>query len=214
VPDEIVDATITWLPRIVADMVRLKRLCGCRPGEIVQIRPGDVDRSKAFWSYIPAEYKTQHHGLDRQIFIGPRGQAILLPYLLLDAQAFCFVPAESEAERNALRREQRQSPMTPSHRNRKPKRNPKKTAGDSYDRDSYRQAITRACNTIDRELKRQANREAEEVNKPLPWKFAKGEACLFPTWAPNQLRHAAATALREHYGSRQPNSCWGIVTRK
>lgn len=115
-------------------------------------------------------------------------------------QSFCFVPAESEAERNAMRREQRQSPMTPSHRNRKPKRNPKKTAGEAYDRDSYRQAIARACNTIDRELKRQANREAKQANQPLPWRFTKGEARLFPTWAPNQLRHAAATALREHYG--------------
>lgn len=46
VSDSVVDATLPKLPRIVADMVRLQRLCGCRPGEVVALRPVEVDRTR------------------------------------------------------------------------------------------------------------------------------------------------------------------------
>ena len=39
VADETVDATLPHLPPIVADMVRLQRLTGCRPGEVCIVRP-------------------------------------------------------------------------------------------------------------------------------------------------------------------------------
>ena len=112
--DEVVDATLPYLPAVVADMVRLHRLTGCRPAEVCILRPCDVDTSEAVWSYRPESHKTEHHGRDRVIFIGPKGQDVLRPYLLRDKTAYCFVPAESERKRNAMRRENRQSPMTPS----------------------------------------------------------------------------------------------------
>jgi hypothetical protein len=34
VDDEVVEATLPYLPEIVADMVRLQRLTGARPGEV------------------------------------------------------------------------------------------------------------------------------------------------------------------------------------
>ena len=51
VADELVDATLPHLPVVIADMVRFQRLTGCRPGEVCQLRPCDVDRSGEMWEY-------------------------------------------------------------------------------------------------------------------------------------------------------------------
>jgi len=85
---------------VVADMARFERLTGCRPGEVCQLRPIDVDQSGEVWEYRPASHKTEHHNRDRVIFIGPQAQAVLLKYLARSATAYCFSPAESEQERH------------------------------------------------------------------------------------------------------------------
>ena len=83
-------------------MIRFQRLTGCRPGEVCILRPCDVDTSGEVWAYRPESHKTEHHGRDRVIFLGPKAQDVLRPYLLRDKTAYCFVPAESERKRNAL----------------------------------------------------------------------------------------------------------------
>ena len=45
VREPIVNAAISHLPAVVADMVRLQLLAGCRPGELCLLRPGDVTHS-------------------------------------------------------------------------------------------------------------------------------------------------------------------------
>ena len=95
VEDTLVEATLPHLPEIVADMVRFQRLTGCRPGEVCQLRPMDLDRTGDVWTYRPGSHKTEHHGRERVIFIGPKAQAVIRPYLLRDATAYCFSPAES-----------------------------------------------------------------------------------------------------------------------
>ena len=92
VDDATVEATLPHLDIVVSDMVRLQRLTGMRPGEVVLIRPTDIDRGAAVWQYRPAEHKMEHKGRRRVILIGPRGQAILLPHLLRDATSYCFAP--------------------------------------------------------------------------------------------------------------------------
>ncbi|MEO2008021.1 MAG: site-specific integrase [Pirellulaceae bacterium] len=89
VPDAVVEATLLHLPAVVADMVRLQRLTGARPGEICEIRPCDVDRDGEVWSYRPESHKTQHQGRERVIFLGPQTQQILRPYLLRGETAYC-----------------------------------------------------------------------------------------------------------------------------
>ena len=74
VEDSVVEATIPHLTSVVADMVRFQRLTGCRPGEVCQVRPMDIDRSQEVWQYRPASHKTQHHDQERVIFIGPKAQ--------------------------------------------------------------------------------------------------------------------------------------------
>ena len=83
VDDEAVEATIKHLSPTVRDMVLLQRYTGARPGEICELRPGDVNRTADVWEYVPASHKTEHHARPRVIFIGPRAQEVLLPYLLL-----------------------------------------------------------------------------------------------------------------------------------
>jgi integrase len=109
VSDEQVEAVLPYVARQVATMIQLQRLTGMRPGEVVLIRPCDVDRSNASWVYRPQRHKTDYAGHAREVCFGPQAQAILAPWLLRDAQTYCFSPAEAEAERNAVRRAGRKS---------------------------------------------------------------------------------------------------------
>jgi integrase len=90
VESEVVESTLPHLPPVVRDMVQLQRLTGARPGEICILRPCDVDRTGEIWRYRPESHKTEHHGRERIVFIGPRGQEILGPYLLRNPEAYCF----------------------------------------------------------------------------------------------------------------------------
>jgi integrase len=123
VSDELVDATLPYLPAVVADMVRFQRLTGARPGEVCQIRPCDVDRSGEVWEYRPQSHKMEHHGRQRVIYIGPKAQAILSPYLLRAQDAHCFSPTESVRKREIEMRASRKTRVQPSQqcrRKRKP----------------------------------------------------------------------------------------------
>ena len=132
----------------------------------------DVQRMDDILGNKPQTHKTKHHGRQRLIFIGPRGQEILRPYLATTKDdEYIFRPESAEKVRNELRRAARKSPMTPSQAKRKPKEAPKRTPGKRYQRVSYTRAITRAC------------------------KLAK-----VSEWSPNQLRHNAATELRKVHG--------------
>lgn len=188
VDDAIVEATLPHLGGVVADMVRLQRFTGCRPGEVCSIRPMDVDRSGEVWTYIPEHHKTEHHGKARIICIGPRAQEILRKYLLRPADAYCFSPADSEKQRLAELHAARVTPMscgnTPgSNRLRHPTRSP----GARYFKDAYCRAITRAINAANAARKKAA-------------KEAGVEPVLLASWSPNRLRHAAATEVRRQFG--------------
>jgi integrase len=80
-PEADVAATLAHLPAPVAAMVRLQLLTGMRPGEACALRPCDLDRGGAVWTYRPPAHKTEHHGRERIIYLGPQAQAILAPHL-------------------------------------------------------------------------------------------------------------------------------------
>ncbi|MGA2063112.1 MAG: site-specific integrase, partial [Thermoguttaceae bacterium] len=152
---EVIEATLPYLSAIVADMVHVQRLTGARPGEVCQIRPQDVDRSGEIWEYRPASHKTEHHGKQRVIYIGPQAQAVLRPYLLRSADAYCFQPAESEDKRHIEQRAKRRSKVQPSqqHRCKARHRRPPLTA---YTKDSYGRAIRRAVVKANKVIKEDA----------------------------------------------------------
>jgi integrase len=172
VDDTTVNATLDRLPPIVGDMVRLQRLTGCRPEEVCLLRPCDVDMSGEVWTYRPESHKTMHRGRERVIHIGPKGQNILRPYLLREKTGYCFCPAEGERKRRAAAHERRTTPLSCGNR---PGSNrsskPRRSAGNRYTTWSYGRAIRRASQL--------ANVEA---------------------WAPNRLRHSAATEIRKRFG--------------
>jgi integrase len=189
--DATVDATLPYLSPTVADMVRFQRLTGCRPGEVVLVRPMDVDTSGDVWLFVPESHKTEHHGRQRVIVIGPQAQDILRKYLLRPEAMFCFCPRETEKRRLALRHENRKTPLKWGNRpgtNRK--RQPKRTAGERYTSRSYSQAIRRGVDKANRAI---VEAFVEAGGKPE-------NAKTLPRWSPNQLRHAAATEVRKRFG--------------
>ncbi len=140
------------------------------------------------WQYRPESHKTEHHGRERIILIGPQAQDVLRPYLLRDKETYCFVPADSERKRRAELHEARKIPLHYGNRpgtNRK--RKPKRAAGGRYTTDSYRRAIDRAC---DKAFPAPDDATPEQARQ---WKIEH-------RWAPNRLRHSAATEIRKRFG--------------
>jgi integrase len=171
VPEAFVDAVRPHVARQVWAMIELQRLTGMRPGEVVIMRTCDLDTAGAVWVYTPSTHKTEHHDRSRQIFLGPRAQDVLRPWLRTDLSAFLFSPREAMEERSAARRRARRTPLTPSQRARTRKADPGRAPGERYDTHSYHIAVRRGC-----------------------------QAAGVPTWGPNRLRHNAATRLRREFG--------------
>ncbi|MCW8129699.1 MAG: site-specific integrase [Planctomycetota bacterium] len=136
---EQITAVVARVGRIVATMIEVQRLTGARPGEVCIMRAMDIDRSGEVWVYHPSDHKNAWRGADyeRQIYIGPRAQAHLAPFLLRDASAFLFSPIEAQRERFAARKTHRTKP------NKKPATARK--IREHYDVDGYRRCIERAC---------------------------------------------------------------------
>ncbi len=72
VPDEHVDAIKPHISAQVWAMIELQRLTGMRPGEVRLMRGCDLDTTGPIWEYRPAAHKTEHHGKERLVAIGPR----------------------------------------------------------------------------------------------------------------------------------------------
>lgn len=186
-----VEQTLPHLPPIVADMVRLQWLTGCRPGELCLLRPRDVDRTSKVWEYVPSEHKTEHHARRRVVFIGPEAQKILAPYLLRDSSAYCFSPSETV---ETLRKQRHAARVTPLNVGNRPGKRSGGTSAakrrspqDRYDNSSFRRAVARACD------KAFPPPEKLSGDKLKQWQTAN-------RWSPNQLRHAAATRIRKEFG--------------
>jgi integrase len=85
VPEGDVEKALAVVNPHVRAMARVQELAGMRPQDIRNLRTIDVDRTGDVWIYTPWTHKTEHHGHDRRIAIGPRAQAILGPFLNSDA---------------------------------------------------------------------------------------------------------------------------------
>jgi integrase len=146
VSTEIIETILPFLQPVMGAMVRVQLLTGMRPGELCQLRANDIDTTdpSSVWLFRPKQHKTQHHGRDRVVSIGPQAQEILRPYIEA-GEEYVFSPQAAELVRNGERRANRKSPMTPSQAARRPKENPKRPKRKRYDETSYRNAIYRAC---------------------------------------------------------------------
>jgi integrase len=209
-----VEAALPHMSPAVAAMVRLQLLAGMRTGEVLVMRDVDVDTSGDVWVYRPHRHKNRDRGKDRVVFLGPQAQAVLRPWLPVTCPGcavrerpdrigwtgtlcgpchdrreegepvngesapakhpprWLFRPKDTVADLHARRAAARKTKRTPSEERRKSRKEEPRTAhAEKYDRRSYRQAIVRAC-----------------------------AVAGVPVWSPLQLRHTAATLIRERYG--------------
>ena len=112
-PLEFVQAVKPYVSRQVWALIQLQILTAARGGELVLLRPRDVDRSGATWLYTPADHKTAHHGHARTIYIGPRAQSIT-PSCHRVGQRLCHAPdAASVVPGGQLRRRESVSQRLP-----------------------------------------------------------------------------------------------------
>jgi integrase len=174
----VVEETLPALPPVLADMVQLQLETGMRPGELVVMRAVDIDRSGRVWLYRPAAHKTMHHGHERVIPIGPRGQEIVRRHLKPSVEAFLFSPADSVAAFRARQRQERKTPVQPSQQDRRKKHAGKKP-GDRYTTRTYGATLRQAIERYNR--KAPADRQ-------------------LPHWHPHQLRHTRALELKRELG--------------
>jgi len=172
VPEAHIEAIKPYVSDQVWTLVQLQLLTGARGGELILMRPMDLDRSGNVWLYEPESHKGQHRGQSRTIYIGPQAQDHIEPYLNRSPHAYLFSPAEARQAYEQRRREQRK---TPPGRGNEPGTNkrtqPTTQPGGCYSPSSYRVAIRRAC-----------------------------DKAGVPRWHPHRLRHNSGTYLRREFG--------------
>ena len=194
-----VRAIMPHVSRIVRDMILVQWHTGMRPGELVIMRPIDIDTAGETWFYRPAHHKTQLHGRQRVVPLGPKARKVVQRYLgrgKLDA--FMFSSADSAEQHQAMRHAERVTPMscgnTPgTNKQEKPRRQP----GERFKTSTYARAIAYGCQAAwpHPELSKIKRSKLSEEQKAELRKWNAEHR-----WSPNQIRHAAATRIRKFAG--------------
>jgi integrase len=195
VDDAIVQATLRHMSLIPADIVRLQQLTGTRSGELLGMRPIDIERSSEIWCYTPIEHKTEHHHITRIIHLGPKSQAILAPYLDRPADRHCFSPRDDwHAGKLMLDVRTRYKHQR-------------------YSRNAYAEAIKIGCERafgMPEEL--QALRRLHYTQHDPALHAAAIEWRKKHCWHPHQLRHSAATEIAKTYDEFASKAVLGHTT--
>ena len=173
---EVIEATLPFLPEMVAALVKVLWLTGARVGEIRGLTTAQIDRSGPVWKAILKKHKTVRFGKDRIIMFGPAAQEVIIPWLRLS------------------------EPDEPIFSPRRIEQGKQKAHGKSYASGSLAQTISRATRrafphpTISK-IKRSRTKKLTAAQKAelKAWNDAH-------VWTLAQLRHTRATELREQYG--------------
>lgn len=178
VPQKLIDAIQPHVSRPVWGLIRLQLFTGMRPGEAMAIRACDLNMTGAVWEYTPQSHKTEHHGKQRRIFVGPKGQEVISDFLTTDLQKYLFSPRDVVSRRYG-----------------------KRPPGERYTNYSYHHAIQKACEeafAMPDELRKIPKKTPADVKRERRRLAAewRAEHC----WTPHQLRHNAATLIRREAG--------------
>jgi integrase len=188
VPQAFVDAVLDHVTPTVAAIIQLQLLTAARPGELLIMRTCDLDTTGRIWTYTPELHKMAYRGHRRTIYIGPRGQKLLLPRLKTDLQAYIFSPMESMQLFRIENHSRRKTPISyGNHPGSNRRRNPAKLPGDHYTLHSYARAIARGCD--------KASPAPDDIKGDESRQWRKAHR-----WSPHRLRHNAATNLRKEFG--------------
>lgn len=101
VPEATIDATQSHCTSVLSDMIEFQRLTGCRPSEVCNLRPCDLEMPEAdppVWFYVPPKHKTEHADKERVAVLTPEAVALVSKYLDRPTTAFCFSPREHAAK--------------------------------------------------------------------------------------------------------------------
>jgi integrase len=144
-----VEKVIPFLPPGPRAVIRLLRITGARPSEIMKMKPGEIERTGEIWRYTPTVHKGTWRGKGRTIFLNQQAKDVLAPWLLGCPDAsYIFSPRRSEAMRSRERAERRVTPRYRSHlaRNEQKRAKSRKLPpAERYDKDALARALARAC---------------------------------------------------------------------
>ncbi|MGD9719771.1 MAG: tyrosine-type recombinase/integrase [Pirellulales bacterium] len=195
-----VDAVLPFVAPQVAAMIELQCATGMRSGEVTAMRACDINMTGRVWVYTPQTHKTAWRGHARRVYLGPKAQAIIKPFLKADLAAYLFSPADAEAVRHDRRfgavSATRKTKVYPCELRRRESQRRYRQAKqrtrlrDRYDTHSYRRAVAYGIEQANKARLAAAAAEGVDVD----------QVKLVPSWHPHQLRHNAATALRREYG--------------
>jgi len=93
-----VERVLPLLPPVVAAVVRLIRLTGARPTEVMTLKPCQVGRAGDVWVFRPETHKGTWRGKTRTLYLGADAQAVLAPWLDASPEAFAFRPTGPRAK--------------------------------------------------------------------------------------------------------------------
>ena len=195
VPDEVICRTLPFMPPTLIAMVVVQRLTGMRPSEVFNMTVGDIDQTRdaELWYYTPKSHKTKRFIGTKKIPLGKPEQELIAPYLVgRKPEQAVFSPCTAIQERNAERRANRKSKLTPSQIARDKARATKPMkCSEFYGKHSYYRAIEYAI---------------QKGNKILP------EEEKIPHWYPYQIRHTAGTATEKIGGLDKAQALLGHRT--
>jgi integrase len=243
VADATVAQTLPHLAPPVGAMIQVQRLTGARPGEACIMRGCDIDTTKAVWVYTPTSHKTEHHNRKRKVLLGPRAQEIIKPLLKADLTGYLFSPDDAATWHRDRRHAARKTAAGVGNRRGSVRKGaPKRTPGARYSVASYRRAIEHACRLafplpdehaesyrqVLKWLRENPSPKAIRSNKPsvARWRQENMPVDLWQTmkfaadwhakhsWAPNQLRHAAATSICKEYSLEIASVLLGHISTK
>ena len=141
--DAAIAATLPELPPSTADMVRVHRLTGMRPGELCAMRWADIDTTATPWVYRPAHHKNEWRGHPRVVCIGPKARAVLSRHRDGATDAPIFSPLVAEAERFAAMRASARAPSRYDRRNADPAK--RRKLNTRWNVCAYTRTIRKAC---------------------------------------------------------------------
>ena len=190
VPEGLIEAVLLKVASPVNAMIRLQLLTGMRPGEVTIMRTCDIDRSKDPWHYRPEHHKTEQHGHDRFVLLGPKAKEILQPFINDERpKKYLFCPRFTDRERrdklHASRKDLpcRAGMFRGAIENRGPRE--RRAIATVHKRTEMLSSMGVA--------RRSHHQRNWRVTKLKAWRRAHH-------WHPHQLRHNAATRLRKDFG--------------
>lgn len=217
VPLNVVRATQAHCTPTVSAMIELQLLTGMRPGEVCEMRAGDLERDADVWVYRPQRHKTSWRGKKRVVYLGPKAQELIAP-LLRGPTDHIFRPDKSADEFRAANHARRRTPMNQGNKPRpQVDRERGRAPGEAWTVATYRRAITRAADRANLDAAGHVGPvKCEDCGKELTtWRFLQRHALalhgrrlperpkpprVVPHWHPHQLRHTYATEIRKQFG--------------